>query len=96
MVLYFLKVLVILAFILVKLKIIPTDLNALIIIDDTFRIFLAILLMSITSPLRGVKYEPDYHDNMLMFIVGILFLLTVDFREYGKALKYAITRKKDK
>ena len=86
-ILIILKCSVILGILLVRLKIIPNDLPLIHIIDETFKLILAIFVMFISYPGRKKIYPLNHEDLLFLFACGFILMLTIDYKEYLLAFK---------
>ena len=81
------KILFLLLIFLVKIKIIPSDTPFQEIVDGTFKIFLGIFVLYVSFPWRKNLYSIESEDYLFLFMTGIIFLLSLDYKKYIDALK---------
>eukprot|EP00918_Siedleckia_nematoides_P020080 GHVU01042789.1.p1 GENE.GHVU01042789.1~~GHVU01042789.1.p1 ORF type:complete len:105 (+),score=13.54 GHVU01042789.1:3-317(+) len=80
------KIILIILLILIKLNIIinrPLH----ILIELLFMVLLCFYVIYITNPFRKKKIVIDEHDNILLFAMAILFLLTINYKNYISEIK---------
>lgn len=80
------KIILILMLLLIKLNIIKNR-PIHIIIELLFMILLSLYVMYITNPFRKKKLIIDNHDNILLFAMAMLFLLTINYNIYFNEIK---------
>ena len=96
LIIFIFKMLFLLLVILVNLKIIPPDTPFQNIVDDTFKFLLGIFVLYISYPWRKCIYTINKEDLIFLFMSGILFLLTIDYKKYIQSFKEFFLRIKNK
>ena len=81
-----LKILLIIFLILIKLNIIK-DRALHILIELLFYVLLGIYIMYISYPFRKKPLIMNKHDNILTFTLGIIFLLTLNYKSLFDTMK---------
>jgi hypothetical protein len=81
------KMLFLLLLVLVKLKIFPQDTAFENIIDYTFKLLLGIFVLYVSFPWRKNFYSIEGEDLIFLFMSGILFLFTIDYKKYLNSFK---------
>jgi len=84
-VLFILKILILLGIVLIRFKVIPSDLPSFNIIDITFKIFLSFFVMYIAFPGRKTLYPLDHEDIIFLFACGLVLLFTINIEEYKQS-----------
>lgn len=95
-VIFTLKILFLSLIVLVKTNIIPTDTPFQNIVDETFKIFLGIFVLYISFPWRKNMYNIEKEDFLFIFMTGMIFLLSIDYKGYVNSLKEFIKRVKNR
>jgi len=91
-VLFFLKILLILLMVFVRFKIIPTNAPFINIVDDTFKLLLGIFVTVISFPGRKNILQLEKEDMILLFTMGVICLVTIDYKDYIESFKAAYYR----
>ena len=81
-IIFTLKILFLLLIFLVKTKTIPSDIPFQKIVDGTFKILLGFFVLYISFPWRKDFYQIHKEDYLLIFMTGVIFLLTINYKEY--------------
>ena len=96
LVIFIFKILFLLLVVLVKLKVIPEDTAFENIVDYTFKLLLGIFVLYVSFPWRKCIYTIEGEDLVFLFMSGILFLLTIDYKKYMQSFKDFFYRIKNK
>jgi hypothetical protein len=88
-----LKMILILFLILIKLNIIK-DRPLHLIVEFIFYVVLGLYIIYLSYPLRKKPLIMDHHDNILLFALGIIFLLTIDYQTIFLEIKELYLKKK--
>ena len=81
-IIFTLKIIFLLLIFLVKTQIIPSDIPFQILVDGTFKIVLGLFVLYISFPWRKDFYQIYKEDYLLIFMTGVIFLLTINYKEY--------------
>jgi hypothetical protein len=84
-IIFALKILFLLLFVLVKVGIIPGNTPFQTLVDSTFKLALGLYISYIAFPWRSEFNNIDKEDHMILFIAGIVSLLTIDYTDYIQA-----------
>ena len=87
-----LKIILIIFLLLIKLNIIK-DSAFHVITELIFYVFLGIYIIYITYPFRKNPIVLDSHDNILTFALGIIFLLTINYKDFINEIKLLYNEK---
>lgn len=96
LVIFVFKMLFLLLVVLVKLKVIPADTPLENIVDYTFKLLLGIFVLYVSFPWRKCIYTIEGEDLVFLFMSGVLFLLTIDYKKYIQSFKDFFYRIKNK
>lgn len=89
-----LKIILILFLILIKLNIIK-DRPLHLIIELIFYVVLGLYIIYLSYPLRKKPLIMDHHDNILLFALGVIFLLTINYEGFYEEIKKLYFEKKE-
>ena len=87
-----LKIILILFLILIKLNIIK-DRPLHLIIELIFYVVLGLYIIYLSFPFRKKPLIMNHHDNILLFALGIIFLLTINYNNFFNEIKELYLKK---
>ena len=86
------KIILIIFLLLIKFNIIK-DSAFHIIVELIFYVFLGLYIIYISFPFRKNAIVLDSHDNILTFALGIIFLLTINYKDFINQIKLLYNEK---
>ena len=95
-IIFILKIMFLVLIVLVKTGLIPSNIPFQIIVDGTFKIVMGLFVIYISFPWRRDYYQINREDYLIIFMSGVIFLLTIDYKEYLQSYNDLFTNVKTK